>query len=393
MKLSSSLLPIVVLAVSHTACEQSQAATQGRGPAAPSGQISLTPAQVAEARIEVASVGEQVVDDTILTGGAVMLDDQRSGHVFSPVTGRVTKILAHLGDHVRKGAPLAVVESPDIGQTVSDVHKAQADLVAAEHDLQRKRDLFAQRAAGAADVEASEDAERNAKAELERARLKQYLLHVGNVDAVSQTYTVPSPIDGEVLLWNVSPGMEVQGQYSGGATAPATGSLASTPNPGELFTIGELDRVWVLGDIYEVDLPRVRVGERTTITTVAYPGKTFTGTVDWVSGALDPNTRTAKVRCTFDNPERVLRPMMYADVAISVDQRKAVAIPRSAIVRMGEYKVVFVQVGEADGRVRFERLPVDISEGRLGSYVAVRHGVEAGQTIVVNGSAVPWQKS
>jgi membrane fusion protein, heavy metal efflux system len=386
-------MPLVALAALNNGCQRSEAAQETRGSAVPSGQVWLTPAQVTEAKIVVTPVGEQVVDDMILTGGTVMLDDQRSGHVFSPVTGRVTKIIAHLGDRVKKGDPLATIESPDIGQTVSDVHKAQADLIASEHDLQRKRDLYAEKAAAFADVEASEDAERNAKAELERARLKQYLLRVGNVDSVSQTYTIPSPIDGEVLLWNISPGMEVQGQYSGGATAPATGSIVSSPNAGELFTIGEVDKVWVLGDVYEIDLPRVKVGEQATVTSVAYPGKVFTGTVDWVSGALDANTRTAKVRCTFDNPDKILRPMMYANVGISVDQRKAVAIPRTAIVKMGEYRVVFVQVGESDGTVRFERLPVAVSESKTGDFVAIKHGVEAGQKIVVNGSAVPWQKS
>lgn len=388
-----ALSPLVVGAALQAGCERSQAATQAHGAAAPAGQVWMTPDQVAQAKIEVTTVGDQVVDDTILTSGTVMLDDQRSGHVFSPVTGRVTKVIAHLGDRVKKGDPLATIESPDIGQAVSDVHKAEADLIAAEHDLQRKRDLFAQKAAAAGDVEASEDAERDAKAEFERARLKQYLLRVGNVDAVSQTYTIPSPIDGEVLLWNITPGMEVQGQYSGGASAPATGSLVTTANAGELYTIGEVDKVWVLGDLYEIDLPRVKVGDKATVTSVAYPDKTFTGTVDWVSGALDPNTRTAKVRCTFDNPDKILRPMMYANVAIAVDQRKAVAIPRSAIVHMGEYKVVFVQIGQADGQVRFERLPIDVSESKAGQYVAVKHGVDAGQKIVVNGAAIPWQKS
>jgi len=217
-------------------------------------------------------------------------------------------------------------------------------------------------------------------------------LRVGNVDAVSQTYTIPSPIEGEVLLWNISPGMEVEGQYSGGALAPATGSLVTTPNAGELYTIGELDQVWVLGDIYEIDLARVHTGEKATITTVAYPDRVFTGTVDWVSGSLDPNTRTAKVRCTFDNPDGILRPMMYANVSIAVDQRKAVAIPRTAVVRMGEYAVVFVDDGMVDGKEHFERLPVILSESKVGTYVAVKHGVDAGQKVVVNGAAVPWEK-
>jgi multidrug efflux pump subunit AcrA (membrane-fusion protein) len=107
---------------------------------------------------------------------------------------------------------------------------------------------------------------------------------------------------------------------------------------------------------------------------------------------MDPSTRTAKVRCTFDNPDGKLRPMMYSTVEISVDQRKALAIPRSSIVRMGEYKVVFVEVGEADGRVRFERLPVAVDESKASPYVAVKHGVEAGQRIVVNGASIPSQR-
>jgi cobalt-zinc-cadmium efflux system membrane fusion protein len=347
--------------------------------------VWLSPAEVAAQKIEVAAVAEQVVDDTLQTSGTIMLDDLRSGHVFSPVTGRVVKILAPLGQHVKKGDPLAIIESPDVGQAVSDVHKAEASLIAAEHDLQRKKDLFAMKAAAAADVEASEDAERNAKAELERARQKQFLLRVGNVDAVSQTYTMPSPIDGEVLLRNISPGMEVQGQYSGGAGNICLPGLATNAACGELFTIGELDKVWVLGDVYEVDLGRVHIGAKASVTTVAYPKEVFNGVVDWVSGGLDQNTRTAKVRCTFENPERKLRPMMYATTEISVDQRKALAIPRSAIVRLGEYKVVFVQSDSTDGKVHFERMPVDVSETPRTPYVELRHGIEAGQKIVING--------
>jgi cobalt-zinc-cadmium efflux system membrane fusion protein len=378
-------VPLVALAAFQPSCLSSHAATEGNA-AVPAGQVWLTPAQVADLKIDVAPVGEQIVDDTLLTTGTVNLDDLRSGHVFSPVTGRVVKIVAQLGQRVKKGDPLATIESPDIGNAVSDAHKAEADLIAAEHDLKRKKELFAQQAAAAADVEASEDAERNAKAELERARQKQFLLRMGNVDTVSQTYTLPAPIDGEVLLRNINPGVEVQGQYTGGAGNNCIPGITTNTVCGELYTIGELDKVWILGDIYEIDIARVHVGATATVTTVAYPGVVFKGTVDWVSGGLDTNTRTAKVRITLDNPEKKLRPMMYTSVAISVDQRKAVAIPRTAIAHLGEYKVVFLQVGEADGKVHFQRLPIDVSENQSAPYVAVRHGVSAGQRIVVGGA-------
>jgi cobalt-zinc-cadmium efflux system membrane fusion protein len=371
-------LPVLIGSASTSSCRPSQAAAEAARPQTPPGQVWLTPAEVRDAKIDVQTVGPQVVEDSVLSSGVVTLDDQRSGHVFSPVTGRVLKILAQLGQHVKKGDPLATLESPDIGSAVSDAHKAEADLIAAEHDLRRKKDLFAQQAASAADVETSEDAYRNARAELERARQKQFLLRVGNVDTVTQTYTLPSPIDGEILLRNINPGIEVQGQYSGGATQ-------------ELFTIGELDRVWVLGDVYEIDLGRVHVGTPAKVTVLAYPDKVFEGKVDWISGSLDPGTRTAKVRCTFDNPEKLLRPSMYSTVRITVDQRRALAIPRGALLRLGEYKMVFVQLGDAEGHVGFERLPVDIVDSD-GPWIEVTHGLDAGQKLVVTGAAALSQK-
>jgi cobalt-zinc-cadmium efflux system membrane fusion protein len=369
-------------AASVAACHKSEAAAEPSGPQPPAGQVWLTPQQVTDAKIEAQTVGVQDVDDTILTSGRVTLDDLRSGHVFSPVTGRVVTINqtnAQLGAKVKKGDALAVIESPDIGTANSDLHKAEAVLIAAQHDYDRKKSLYEQKAGSAADLEASEDNYRTAKAELERARQKTNLLHTGAVDSVSQTYTLTSPIDGEVLMRQINPGIEVQGQYSGGTTQ-------------ELFTVGELDRVWVIADLYEMDLARVHVGTPAIVTVVAYPGKVFKGSVDWVSGMLDPNTRTAKVRATFDNPDRLLRPEMYATVQISVDQKKALAIPRNALLRLGEYKVVFIRLGESDGHVAFERLPVDVDEGESSPWLEVKHGLEPGQNIVVNGGILLSQK-
>jgi cobalt-zinc-cadmium efflux system membrane fusion protein len=354
-------------------CHAEAEATAPLGPQPPPGQVWLTAAQVKDGKIDTIVVGQKDLDDQILTSGTVTLDDLRTGHVLSPVTGRVVQIMAQLGSRVLKGQALAVIESPDVGSAVSDTHKAEADLIAAEHDVKRKKDLYEQKAGSASDLEAAEDAYRRARAELERAHQKELLLRVGSVDAVTQTYTLPSPVDGEVLARNINPGIEVQGQYTGGASQ-------------ELFTIGELDHVWVLGNVYEMDLTRVHVGTPASVTVVAYPGRSFDGVVDWVSGAIDPSTRTATVRCSFDNPQRFLRPMMYATVQISVDQKKALAIPRNAVLRLGDEKVVFTEVGDADGRVRFERVVVDVDEGESSPWLEVKRGLREGQKVVVNGA-------
>jgi membrane fusion protein, heavy metal efflux system len=356
-----------------SACHRSEAASPNPGASAPAGEVWLTPRQVRDAKIESQPLTAHDVDDTILTSGTITLDDVRTGHVFSPVTGRVISIIAGLGQRVKKGDPLAVIESPDIGSAVSDVHKAQADVIAAEHDLKRKKELYEQKAGSAADLEASNDTYRKAKAELERAQRKEQLLRVGNADTVTQRYTLPSPVDGEILLRNINPGVEVTGQYSGGASV-------------ELFTIGEVDRVWVLGDLYEMDMARVHVGAPAFVTVVGYPDKKFAGTVDWVSGSLDPNTRTARVRCTFDNPDRSLRPMMYATVHLSVDQEKALAIPRNALLRLGDDKVVFVEAGEGNGHVSFRRVVVDVDEGESSPWLVVKSGLKADDKVVANGA-------
>src|SRR5207253_9010213 len=135
----------------------------------------------------------------------------------------------------------------------------------------------------------------------EGARAKAALLRTGGLGGDSQTYTLIAPIDGEVIAGNVNPGIEVQGQYGGGVAV-------------ELFTVGELDRVWVFADLYEMDLARVNVGSKVVVKIVAYKDKTFPGKVDWVAGMLDSTSRTAKVRCTLDNPDKLLKPEMYATV-------------------------------------------------------------------------------
>ena len=155
---------------------------------------------------------------------SVTFDDLKVAHVFSPVNGRVTEIYAQLGQHVKKGQPLAAIQSPDIGQAVADVHKAEADLTAANNDFKRQKDLEKQHAAATRDVEASEDRFRQAKAELERAQAKARLLRTGSVDAVTQTYTLASQIDGEVMMRAVNPGRRSR------ASTPAAPPSSSSPS-------------------------------------------------------------------------------------------------------------------------------------------------------------------
>jgi len=155
----------------------------------------------------------------------------------------------------------------------------------------------------------------------------------------------------------------------------------------ELFTVGELDEVWVLSDIYESDISRVVVGAHAEVAAVAYPNKKFQGKVEWISGTLDPATRTEKVRCTFPNPERFLKQDMYTTVTIAIASHKALALPPSAVLRLGDQNVVFVDRGKtADGKERFERVPVSVDEASGSKFLPVLHGLNAGESVVVSGA-------
>lgn len=346
-------------------------------PGPPTGELWLTPQQVTEAKLASEPLTEHVVDDTLVAVGRVTFDDHEVAHVYSPVSGRLVTVVAQLGQRVKKGDPLVVIDSPDVGEVSSTLGKAQAELIAAEHAYDRQKELATQHATSEKELEASEVAYRRAKAELDRARAKAQLLHAGmSATTVTQLYTLRAPLDGVVIARDINPGAEVQGQYGVG-------------NAKELFTIAELDQVWVLADIFEMDIGRLTVGAKAKVTVVSYPNDPpFEGTVDYVADMLDSVTRTARVRCRLPNPKGLLKPEMYTNVAIDVVGRKELAIPRSALLRLGDSAVVFVELGAtADARRRYERRPVIVDDVEGMQVLPVRHGLERGDMVVVAGAA------
>jgi cobalt-zinc-cadmium efflux system membrane fusion protein len=336
----------------------------------PAGQAWLSDKQLADANIVISAVGEAVVGATVATSGRVTFDDQRVTHVFSPVSGRVLRLLAQPGDVVRKGAPLAELVSPDLQQALSDLRKAEAAFVASDKERTRQKELYEAHAGAQRDLESAESNYEQASAERERARARIGLLGADPNGAAAQGYVLPSPIDGEVIARNVNPGVEV-----------VAGSAV------ELFTIGRLDRVWLLADVYQVDLPRVHNGAPVTIKLVGYPDRVFEGAVDWVSGAFDPASRTAKVRCSLPNPDQALRPEMYASVSIGIDTHRALAVPRSAVLRLGDQAVAFVEMRRTpDGRRAFERRTVVVNDDGGGDNLPIVKGLEAGEHVVTTGA-------
>jgi cobalt-zinc-cadmium efflux system membrane fusion protein len=354
-----SLAAVCLLTACGAAKAPEEAPVERPRPSAPNAQITI------------GTVEPQVVGKTIVSSARVAFDENRISHVFSPVTGRVSEIVAQLGQHVKAGDTLAIITSPDMGNAVSDVYKAKPAVIQTEKELKRQKELYAAQAGPLRDLEGAQANYDQAVAELQRAQEKLTLLMKRfHTDKVSQTFPLASPIDGEVIARQINPGAEVQGQYSGGATQ-------------ELYTIGRQDALWVLADVYEQDMGRVQIGAPVEVTTVAYPDRVLRGKVDWVSGALDPAMRTTTVRCTLENPEGWLKSQMYATVKIMTEGTKTLAIPRSAVLHFGDKQMVIGVDFKAD---RYERKPVIVDEDQVGDWVPVLHGLSPGDKIVSSGA-------
>ena len=340
----------------------------------PPGETWLTDEQIQGARLRIEPVESRVLALHLVTAGRVSFDEGRVAHVFSPVSGRVTRILAAFGQRVLQGAPLAVIESPDLGSARSDLMKARADLVAADREFDRQKELLAHQASAERDYEAAQSSAAKAKAEAERAQKRLDMLHASESDGDIQQFVLRSPIAGEVINRTATVGLEIQGM------------LSSANVVAELFTVGDIDRVWVWGDLYERDLGRVRPGQTVTISSVAYPDRRISGAVDFVSDARDKDTHTARFRCAVPNRDRLLKPEMYVTLSLEAERREALAVPSSAVVRSGERHLVFVRDGKTeDGRVRFRERSVELGEGDDG-WLAVKSGLRSGESVVVAGS-------
>ncbi|RYF09787.1 MAG: efflux RND transporter periplasmic adaptor subunit, partial [Deltaproteobacteria bacterium] len=255
---------------------------------------------------------------------------------------------------------------------------ARADMAAAVADYRRQRELTGKGAATQRDLENAQDTYERAKAELQRAAEKFALLsRRPGKEAVNQTYTLRAPMEGEVTARLVGPGMEIVGQYGGGIA-------------NELFVVADLRNVWVLADIYEVDLTKVHRAQSVSVRVDALPGQVFVGRVEWVSNVLDPMLHTAKMRCTVPNPKGLLKPDMYATLSTTSAGKPTLAVPRTAVVKVGDTPMVFVETqGDAPDHVVMTRRPVSVDDDddEANPLLAVLHGLSAGEHVVVEGAA------
>lgn len=294
----------------------------------------------------------------------IAYDDNRTARVFSPIAGRVVKILVETGRHVEKGEGILVLDAPDYAQAVADVSRADADLLRKKEAFQRAKLTFEAKGLALKDMESAEADWRQADAEAVRARARLANLN-GNSHDVADQYVLRAPHAGLVSERQVNAGSEIR---------------PDAANP--LFVITDPTRVWVQVDLPEQEIGKVQVGQNVITQVDAYPGESFTGRVTVIDGALDPVTRRMQVRCEIDNPDQKLKPEMYARVTPIADVHSSLPrIPNTAIVTQGLYSYVFVEQGV--GVLQRRKVTLGL-QGHEYSYV--KDGVKAGERVATTGA-------
>jgi membrane fusion protein, heavy metal efflux system len=314
--------------------------------------------------------------------GRIAFNEDTTTPVFTPFTGRVISLHARPGDEVRRGALLFEIDTPDLVQVESDLIAAGAAAVKAKNQMElatrvaaRQKDLYDAEAASQKDLEQAQADLRNAQSDLRgaegtRAAVRDRLRIFGKgdediarverthrIDRVSQ---VSAPIGGTVTGRKVGPGQFVK-----------------PDNPDPLFTIADLSTMWLLANVYETDIPSIRVGQALEVRVLAYPNEIFRARVSYIAAAADPATHRVAVRAEVTNRGQKLKPEMLASFAIVTGEETRVpTVPATALVRDGEAASVWV----AAGPNRFARRVVEVG-AEQGGAVQILSGVKAGERV------------
>jgi len=310
-----------------------------------------------------AAVERPTTSELVVTG-AVTPDVARNVPVVSLASGRVVAIHARLGDTVQKGQLLLTIRSDDVAGGFDAYRKAVADELLARKQLNRAVDLYAHGAIAQQDLEVAQDAADDAKVTLETAT--EHLRLLGNdPDKPRGIVDIVAPTSGVITDQQV--------------TNAATVQAYSSPSP---FTISDLSSVWIVCDVYENDLPNVRLGDTAEITLNAYPDRPFKGKVSNLGAVLDPSIRTAKVRIEVQNPG-ILRLGMFAKATFrgqTVEMHTVV--PASAVLRMHDRDFVFVPAPDKKFR-RVEVVSGDVLTENT-NLQEIKSGLKPGQQVVTN---------
>jgi membrane fusion protein, heavy metal efflux system len=350
------------------ACDRSEPSASANYKSANNAELFTIPADQMS-HVQVIDVQPTSLTRMLRLTGSVAYNGFHTIPVISQVSGPVNRIVVIPGQHVHQGDAMLFVASPDYSQLRTNYLKARDAYALAQKAYARAKDLYDHKAIAEQTLEQAQSAETQAGGDLVSAMAALKVLGITDPDALVQSppsFEVPvkAPITGEVVEQDIAAGQLLQ-----------TGAT-------QCFMISDTNTVWVLVNVYQKDLPYVRVGDSVTIQTDTYQ-QVFHGRIAYVAAALDPNTRTLQARIETNNPGEKLKKDMYVTASVNAGTIKnAIALPDAAILRDNENQP-FVYAATSSNQ--FGRRPVTVGESSDGK-TEITNGLKAGDHVIGDGS-------
>ncbi|HEY2676700.1 MAG TPA: efflux RND transporter periplasmic adaptor subunit [Steroidobacteraceae bacterium] len=339
-------------------------------PPSPPGTFRASPQQLKTFTVEAVQMHGFVSEE--LTEGKIAVNGDHATPVFSPYSGRITRVIAGLGDVVKAGAPLATLEASEFVQAQSDLKSAAAQVKLARINETRKHALLDAKGGSLQDWQSAQSDLATAEAAMNAVRDRLRILgkspaeiaELEQAPAINPLATLTAPIAGVVVDRQVGPGQYLQ-------------SGAGTP----VFTIADSSSVWLLANVREANAGLVKLGQPVEVHVIAYPTRVFSARVTYVAALLDPVTHRLPVRAEIANRDGALKPEMFANFRIlTSESAQSPAIPESAVVHEGEAAHVWVLRPDDLLELRAVRT------GRVNDgLVEVLDGLKAGERVVIKG--------
>jgi membrane fusion protein, heavy metal efflux system len=367
----AALAALMAITVALVGCQGSgsNAAANSAGANNSSNPELFTIPQDQMSHVQVLTVQPETLTRSLRLTGAVAYNSFRTTPVITQVSGPVSRVVVVPGQKVTQGEPMLYVASPDYSQLRTNYLKAKDAYALAQKANARAQDLYQHHAIAEQNVEQAQSAEVQASGDLVAAQAALKVMGVTDPDALVNappSFEVPvkAPIGGLVVEQDVSAGQLIQ------------------PGTTQCFMISDVSTVWVLVNVYQKDLPYVRVGDQVTIQTDTYP-EVFHGRIAYVAASLDPNTRTLQARIETSNPGEKLKKDMYVVATVNAGSiQNAIALPDAAVLRDTENQPFVYAAASAN---QFGRHSVTLGES-LNGKTEITSGLKPGDHVVGNGS-------
>lgn len=324
--------------------------------------------------IETTKVTLKTPEKYIRVTAEIQFNSNRVFHIGPRVPSRVVNVFADLGDEVKEGQKLAMLDSVELGNAVSGYLTTKTRVSVRKLHYDREKMLWEKKVSSEREMLDAKSAYLQAKAEYEAAENKLHLFGLKEEDIMalkSETHSITafpllSPFSGTVVQKHI-----------------AIGEMQDTS--AQLFTIADLKVLWIILDVYEKDLAKINVGQKVIISVSAYPDTLFHGQITYISDIMDERTRTVKVRVEIDNSERRLKPGMFATAKISTGEivpgEKRLIMPSSAVESYEGKETVFIALGDYAYKMK------EVLVGKeFDGQVEIMEGLKEGDEVVTKGS-------